>query len=1009
VKSILKTVKLFGLACAVFLVTAEFGLQQVSAQERTTVSRWSHPELDRINNLVSTRNYREAIDRSLSAATRMKDEGNWEGYISFMLRAAEIETFEVWKAKGSPESNITEDYHRPFRYLRDLYKTASERISDYPYLEANALFTSAVVYDLLSMPDTAEQMHLRALRMRIQIYGNESREVADSHLWLGVVYNWGLQRKDLAEQHYLKAMELQKRYMPDSRYALGSVYYGLATIARKNYRFDEVETMANLYLSLYGDLPYQQAAAYQVVANMYFVQGDFGRSMEMRQKALEIYDASGYSQDLIEGYFNLSSDLRAMGRYNESRKALSKGLRLWERTEPRNPAYLQLFCAHLGELYGLMGNYDSAAHYFKRAIERAASVHGAKNGELSQLFDLRGKMFLEKGDYRQALADFRKAASSILPDSVSDRPIIQEESPYFVSLISAYFNTGDAYMKWYVADHDQEHLDRALEYYRAAYGQMIIARQNIGDDLSKPFLMSSFSQSIERSIQCARLLYDKVGEARYLEDALQFMELTKYLNVLEALGRAERANNSGIPKSLLFELEEVRNELNLRQRARLTAATLPPDSIRRMNEEVVNLINRRRELMTRISGYPGYTVSTMGDLLISLEQIQKELDRDEQLLEYYWGNDSIYVLSIATDASAIIALPREEATDTLITTVYTAISGQPGFGSDDANAYGEAAARVYQKFFAPAIRKRRVVVVPDGPLSIVPLEALVTSHKPSSEIYFSDLDYVLYDREVSYAYSSSIFFKNRTRRHERIERVLAFSYSGESDPSYFTRRNQGDELPGTYVELETLGRLYKKVTRFTNSEASKQNFINNSAGYDLIHLGIHGVGDVEVADNSRLIFRGDSMSDRTLYAYEIYNLELNAGLVVLSACETGIGRNMAGEGVLSIARAFTYAGCPSVVMSLWDVPDAFTSDIMTQFYENLNDGQSVSASLREAKLKFLQESDPLRAHPAHWAAFVINGQDLAFRKAGVNIGILVIAALLLIAGALVAYMRRTKK
>src|SRR5690606_13549581 len=306
-------------------------------------------------------------------------------------------------------------------------------------------------------------------------------------------------------------------------------------------------------------------------------------------------------------------------------------------------------------------------------------------------------------------------------------------------------------------------------------------------------------------------------------------------------------------------------------------------------------------------------------------------------------------------------------------------------------------------------RKRRVVVVPDGPLSMVPLEALVTFYLPSPELTFRDLNYVLYDHEVSYAYSSTILFKDRTRQRGRIENVLAFSYSGGADPSYLTRRSHGDELPGTYVELETLSRLYEKVTRFTNSEASKQNFINNSAGYDLIHLGIHGVGDVEVADNSRLIFRGDSMSDRTLYAYEIYNLELNAGLVVLSACETGIGRNMAGEGVLSIARAFTYAGCPSVVMSLWDVPDAFTSDIMTQFYENLNDGQSVSASLREAKLKFLQESDPLRAHPAHWAAFVINGQDLAFRKAGVNIGILVIAALLLIAGALVAYMRRTKK
>src|SRR5690606_36510924 len=126
-------------------------------------------------------------------------------------------------------------------------------------------------------------------------------------------------------------------------------------------------------------------------------------------------------------------------------------------------------------------------------------------------------------------------------------------------------------------------------------------------DLLKPFLMSNFSGSIERSIRCARLLYHEHGDVQYFKDVLQFVELTKYLNVSEALERAERANNSRIPKSLLFELEEVRNELNLRQRKRLTSKTLPPDSLRRMNEEVIAVINRRRELMTRISGYPGYT------------------------------------------------------------------------------------------------------------------------------------------------------------------------------------------------------------------------------------------------------------------------------------------------------------------------------------------------------------------------------------------------------------------
>src|SRR5690606_36144696 len=287
---------------------------------------FSHPELNAINSLVESKRYREAINHSLSGAREMRSRQDWEGYLSLMLRAAEIETFEVWKAKGFPEITITEDYRRPLRYLNEMYTTAGQHIGKYPYLEANALFTNAVVYDLLNMPGTAEQMHLEALRKRIRIYGPESREVADCYLWLGQLYNWGLQRKEQAERYYLMAVPLQKSFLPASRYALGTAYYGLASIARKNFQFDEAKTMADLYLSLYGDLPYEQAFAYQLVANMYSNQGNFEQSLLMRERSVEIYEASGFREDLISGYSNLSSDLRALGRFRESRNALQKGL-----------------------------------------------------------------------------------------------------------------------------------------------------------------------------------------------------------------------------------------------------------------------------------------------------------------------------------------------------------------------------------------------------------------------------------------------------------------------------------------------------------------------------------------------------------------------------------------------------------------------------------------------------------------------------------------------------------
>ena len=188
--------------------------------------------------------------------------------------------------------------------------------------------------------------------------------------------------------------------------------------------------------------------------------------------------------------------------------------------------------------------------------------------------------------------------------------------------------------------------------------------------------------------------------------------------------------------------------------------------------------------------------------------------------------------------------------------------------------------------------------------------------------------------------------------------------------------------------------------RFSDRDALKTNFINHAQDHDLIHLGVHGIGDPKVADNSRLIFRGDSLESGDLYAYDIYNLNIDARLVVLSACETGLGKRQTGEGIFSIARAFSYAGCPSVVMSIWRAADTFTASIMDGFYESLHDGNSIGTSLRASKLRFLEESDELSAHPANWAAFVLNGQDQSFAKRSTPVAIWLI---LVAAGVVLTY------
>ena len=551
-----------------------------------------------------------------------------------------------------------------------------------------------------------------------------------------------------------------------------------------------------------------------------------------------------------------------------------------------------------------------------------------------------------------------------------------------------------------ITSEDTDHLELALANYRAAFIQIIIARQSIGDELSKPFLMSNFHKSVENSIACAHRLYRKTNNQKFIHDILYFVELTKYLNVLDALQRAERANNSEVPIDLLFQLEGTRNELNKLQRLELQRAhlALSVDSVTILRDQILNLIGLRRQLTTEIAKYSGYS-AVNPESIVNMGHIQNQLKSDEQIVEFFWGIDSIYAISLTDQSSKVIATANDSEMDSLLLSVSNMLEGQRSFKKDQVESFSLMTSRIYHQLFQPVISKRKIIVIPDEALNLIPIEALVVDHQ-SGKLSFKDLDYLIYDHEITYAYSSSILFHRAGNAGAEIKNVLAFSYSNGTGEANTYRQNQLSELPGTYKELEVLSRFFKKVMRFTGSDALKTNFISHAKGHDLIHLGVHGIGDPEVVDNSRLIFTADSLESGDLYAYDIYNLKIDSRLVVLSGCETGLGKRQTGEGIFSIARAFSYAGCPSVVMSMWRAADTFTASIMEGFYEPLHNGQSIGASLRASKLKFLKESDELSAHPANWAAFVLNGQDQFFAKRSTPVAIWLI---LVAAGVVLTY------
>jgi len=250
----------------------------------------------------------------------------------------------------------------------------------------------------------------------------------------------------------------------------------------------------------------------------------------------------------------------------------------------------------------------------------------------------------------------------------------------------------------------------------------------------------------------------------------------------------------------------------------------------------------------------------------------------------------------------------------------------------------------------------------------------------------STYPYLLKDYDIGYAYSATLYFREnqQQQRDSKNDGYISFapSYEGSTEESITLRSSLGRfrdafvPLSWNQEEASYLGK-YLKGNSLIGEVATERAFKEQASNAKILHLAMHAFVDDEEPMNSKLAFYQDqdSIEDGFLHTFELFNMDLNADLAVLSACETGYGKLVKGEGIMSLARGFSYAGIPSVVMSHWQVDDQSTNQLMRYFYQYLSEGNNKSRSLKQAKLKYIKEALPGKKHPFFWGAFVVIGDD----------------------------------
>lgn len=271
---------------------------------------------------------------------------------------------------------------------------------------------------------------------------------------------------------------------------------------------------------------------------------------------------------------------------------------------------------------------------------------------------------------------------------------------------------------------------------------------------------------------------------------------------------------------------------------------------------------------------------------------------------------------------------------------------------------------LYQKLIAPVRSKLtqidRLIIIPDDELNYLPFEALQDETRR----------YLIQNFSVQYQYSTALFEK---KGHDNIKTTtLAFApFASKS----FTD-TAGFSFSSLPASKEEVNKLPGEI--FTDSIATKQNFLTIANHYGVIHLATHASVNNEMPLRSFIAFYpGKNQNDYRLYAAEIYNMNLDSTqLIILSACETGTGKLVKGEGLMSLSRAFAYAGCPNIITSLWKAEDKTTAFISQRLHNYLNKGFSKDKALQQAKLDLLNSNDidPHFKTPAYWAHLIFIGQ-----------------------------------
>jgi CHAT domain-containing protein len=853
---------------------------------------------------------------------------------------------------------------------------------------ANAWFEIGVAFQIAERMKEALDAHQQCLLLRKRLLPENDRQIAASCLQIGeIIFTIGSQKE--AIPYFEKSI------------SINTVVFGPESLV-------VAEEQSNLGRGW-----------------MYF--GEYEKAIALTEKALAIQQPvlPPAHIDIIRSYYTLGMCCKHLHRYEDALIYFNKIIALKQKYYPNRPDGLVGTYSQIGDTYLWKKDYQTALSYFEKgdsitkllqktgewsyayncndmarvrfalkdysqsvawyqeSIQLLRKTYGRDNEEIGILLTEQGKAQTANGNYPEALESFQLAGQVFLnnlgPDNVSQ--YLSESG------------MANLYQKMFLRSGDIHDLEKSRTYFAGAQKSIDrLIRFEESPVIRKTWLQDTkviFGQAIATEMLFQMGKKDPVA----LENAWQLSETMHGFDLFAASQEANARQYADIPPDFLQQetllrasmiaLQHERQQLIEGQQLPLTDSVVLDNNARYFFEK-----ERYEQLVARFEkDYPNYYQLKYQFRNITIAETQRILGPGQTLLEYFTGDTVIYAFVIGKDSCQMVAIPRDFPLADWVKQFREGIIGAQKSGPAYerlTRQYATSAQQLYQKLIVPVatLLTEETIIILDGELYYLPFEALLSA-APRDVANFKTYPFWVQEKAIGYAYSGTLLHQMITKKHiqQPTGTLLAFApfFFGEAAPlpagkdQEMAMRKEFHPLPHTGDEiLRAKRQLGGQSALFSGKTATVEQFKALAPAFSILHLATHGKANARAGEFSFLAFYSpsDSIAKGLLYVSDLYNMTINADLALLSACETSLGEMFEGEGVVNLARAFSFAGAKSVVTSLWSINDQSTSYLMDDFYSTLMLGKNKNIALSTAKRQYLKTHPGQQSHPFFWAGFV---------------------------------------